>query len=173
MATIYFTAASLDGYIVDSKDSRDWLDARTIDSDGPFGITRFAQSVGALVMGATTYEWIVSNQPERWRYSQPTWVLTHRPQIVSPVLPVHVFSGDVTELHPKLLQEARYRDVWVVGGGQTAAQFAQAGLIDELIVTYAPCSLGAGGRLLPTSSQWKLIEAEANDDFVCARWRKV
>jgi dihydrofolate reductase len=172
MATIYFTAASLDGFIVDSKDSRDWIDARTIDSDGPFGITAFAQSVGALVMGATTYEWILDNQPERWRYDQPTWVLTHRPQIVAPVLPARVFSGDVADLHPMLLQEARYRDVWVVGGGDTAAQFARAGLIDEMIVTYAPCTLGSGGRLLPARSDWQLVEAETNGDFLCARLRK-
>lgn len=76
-----------------------------------------------------------------------------------------MFDGDFADLHPKLLQEVRYRDVWIVGGGQTAAQFARAGLIDELIVTYAPVTLGTGGRRLPAHTDWDLIESEVNEDF--------
>ncbi len=73
---------------------------------------------------------------------------------------------------PLLLQAAGYQDVWVVGGGDAAAQFVRDGLIDELIVSYAPCTLGSGGRLLPTHSEWTLAESGVNGDFVCARWRK-
>ena len=115
---------------------------RNIDADGPFGYRAFSDSVGALVMGATTYEWILANDPDEWQYKQPTWVLTHRPDIVRPGDPVQAFHGDVTELHPLLVQAAGYQDVWVVGGGDVAAQFARAGLIDEMIVSYAPCTLG-------------------------------
>ncbi len=82
MATIYYTASSIDGYIVDDRDSLEWLIHRNIDADGPFGYRAFADSVGALVMGATTYEWILANDSE-WQYKQPTWVLTHRPEIVA------------------------------------------------------------------------------------------
>jgi dihydrofolate reductase len=73
---------------------------------------------------------------------------------------------------PRLLEAAGDRDVWVVGGGATAAQFVRAGLVDELIVSYAPCTLGTGGRLLPVRSEWKLVDSGVNGDFVCARWRK-
>jgi dihydrofolate reductase len=99
-------------------------------------------------------------------------VLTHRPQILRPNHPVQTFAGDVAELHPLLVQVAGYKDVWVVGGGDTAAQFVHAGLVDELVVSYAPCTLGSGGRLLPTKSEWSLIESTVNRDFVCARWRR-
>ena len=172
MATIYFTASSIDGFIVDDRDSLEWLLSRNIDADGPFGYRAFSDSVGALVMGATTYEWIVANEPGEWMYKQPTWVLTHRPNIVQAGHLVRAFHGDVTELQPLLLQAAGYQDVWVVGGGDAAAQFAREGLIDELIVSYAPCTLGAGGRLLPTHTEWTLAESGVNGDFVCARWRK-
>ena len=127
MSTIYFTASSVDGYIVDDRDSLDWLLSRNIDADGPFGYRAFSESVGALVMGATTYEWMVANEPGEWPYKQPTWVLTHRPNIVRPGDPVRTYHGDVTELQPQLLQAAGYQDVWVVGGGDAAAQFARAG----------------------------------------------
>lgn len=121
-------------------------------------------------MGSSTYEWIVKDQPNEWAYEQPTWVLTHRPEIVSAEHPVELFSGEVAELHPQLAAAAAGKDVWVVGGGEVAAQFVTAGLIDEMIVSYAPCSLGAGSPVLPVRSEWTLAECARNGDFVCARW---
>jgi len=170
MATIYYTAASLDGFIVDADGSLDWLLSRDIDIDGPFGYEAFARSVGALVMGSTTYEWIVRNQPGEWGYTQPSWVLTNRPEIVAAGHPVHVHAGAVADLHPQLLDAAAGAHVWVVGGGDVAAQFATAGLIDEVIVSYAPCTLGSGSPMLPVRTEWKLAESQVNGDFVGARW---
>lgn len=171
MSTVYYTASSLDGYIVDEADSLDWLVSRDIDKDGPFHYEAFIESVGAVVMGSATYEWIVKNQPGDWMYEQPSWVLTHRPHIIAEGHPVQTFDGDVTELHPKLVSAAAGKDVWVVGGGDVAAQFVSAGLIDEMIVTYAPCSLAGGSRVLPIRSEWVLAESAVNGEFVCARWR--
>jgi len=172
VSTIYYTASSIDGFIVDDKQSLDWLTSRDIDADRPFGYRAFSHSVGALVMGATTYEWILANRSGEWMYDQPTWVLTHRPQIIERGHPITAFHGDVKELHPRLVQAAGYREVWVVGGGDIAGQFVRAGLVDELIVSYAPCTLGTGGRLLPTWSEWTFVESGVNGEFICARWRK-
>lgn len=170
--TIYYTASSLDGYIVDSDDSLDWLLTRDIDPNGPFGYEAFAESVGALAMGSATYEWLKKNQPGDWMYSQPSWVLTHRQEIVADGHPVKTYAGAVEDLHPALVEAAGDRDVWVVGGGDVAAQFVAAGLIDEVIVSYAPCTLGAGSQVLPLRSEWKLAESGVNGDFVCVRWQR-
>jgi dihydrofolate reductase len=170
MATIYYTASSLDGYIVDDADSLDWLMSRDIDEAGPFNYGAFIGGVGALVMGSATYEWVVNHEAGQWPYTQPSWVMTRRPNLIRDGHPVRVFSGDVRELHPDLISTAADKDVWVVGGGEVAAQFAAAGLIDEMVVTYAPCSLGAGSRVLPVRSEWRLASSAVNRDFVCARW---
>ena len=172
MATVYYTASSLDGYIVDEAESLDWLTSRTIDKDGPFHYDEFIKCIGAVVMGSATYEWIVKNHPGQWMYEQPSWVVTHRPQIIAEGHPVQTFDGEVAELHPQLVSAAAGKDVWVIGGGDVAAQFVTAGLIDDMIVTYAPCSLGAGSRVLPIRSEWELTESAVNGEFVCARWRK-
>lgn len=172
MTTVYYTASSLDGYIVDEAGSLDWLTSRAIDHAGPFGYDEFIKSVGALVMGSATYEWIVRNQPGAWPYEQPSWVMTHRPHIIVEGHPVQTFDGDVHKLYPKLTADAAGGDVWVVGGGDVAAQFVEAGLIDEMIVSYTPCSLGGGSRVLPIRSEWVLADAGVNGDFVCSRWRK-
>jgi dihydrofolate reductase len=170
MATIYYTASSLDGFIVDDANSLDWLTSRDVDANGAFGYDAFAKSIGALVMGSATYDWIVKNHPGAWMYEQPSWVLTSRPEIIEADHPVQTFEGDVAELHAKLVSAAAGKDVWVVGGGHVAAQFVAAGLIDEMIVSYAPCSLGAGAPVLPLRSEWRLEETAVNGDFVCARW---
>ena len=78
----------------------------------------------------------------------------------------------MAELHPHLVKAAGGADVWVMGGGDVAAQFAAAGLIDEMIVSYAPCSLGAGARVLPLRTEWKLAESLVNGEFVCVRWTR-
>lgn len=171
MATVYYTASSLDGYIVDDNASLDWLTSRAIDQQGPYGIEPFLRTVGALVMGADTFEWILANHPGDWMYSQPSWVVTHRPDIAAEH-PVHTFGGEVTALHSTLVAAAEGKDVWVVGGGQVAAQFVAAGLTDEMIVAYAPCTLGGGSPVLPVRSEWVLVDAAVNADFVCARWRR-
>jgi dihydrofolate reductase len=170
--TVYYTASSLDGYIVDTDNSLDWLITRNIDNDGPFGMDEFMASVGSLVMGSATYEWLLENEPGDWMYTQPSWVLTHRPEIVADGHPVRTHAGSVRELHPALVEAAGGKDVWVMGGGEIAAQFVAEGLIDRMIVSYAPCSLGAGSPVLPLRSEWRLSEAATNGDFVVARWDK-
>lgn len=172
MATVYYTASSLDGYIVDEHGSLDWLVSRDIDADGPFAIEPFMADVGSIVMGADTYEWILTNHPGEFMYTQPSWVITHRPDIIADGHDVQTFAGDVAELHPLLVDAAAGKNVWVVGGGDVAAQFVTAGLIDEMIVSYAPCTLGAGSLLLPVRSEWTLLSSAVNADFVCAHWRR-
>jgi dihydrofolate reductase len=52
-------------------------------------------------------------------------------------------------VHPEMVQAAGGRNVWIVGGGELAGQFHDAGLLDELIVQLAPVTLGRGAPLLP------------------------
>jgi len=65
------------------------------------------------------------------------------------------------------------RNVWIVGGGDLAGQFADAGLLDELIVMVAPVTLGGGAPLLPRRIELRLVETGRNGDFVCARFALV
>jgi len=49
----------------------------------------------------------------------------------------------------------------VVGGGSLAAQFADAGLLDEIILSVIPVVLGAGKRLLPMKGPTPALELAA------------
>ncbi|WP_424347733.1 dihydrofolate reductase family protein [Kocuria sp. CH-021] len=61
----------------------------------------------------------------------------------------------------------------VVGGGDLAAQFAEAGLLDQLMVSIAPVTLGAGRPLFPRRFDLELTDVARNRAFVCATYRVV
>ena len=50
------------------------------------------------------------------------------------------------------------------------AQFAEHGLLDEIIVSIAPVTLGAGRPLFPRRFDLELVEHLRNGDFLCARY---
>ena len=70
--TTYYTATTLDGFIADPHDSLDWLFTQDVDGTGPFNYDEFIARIGAIVMGSTTYEWILRHNAETgdpWGYS--------------------------------------------------------------------------------------------------------
>ncbi len=172
--TQYYTATSLDGFIADPDNSLDWLFTRQRGPGGAFNYSEFIANVGAIAMGSTTYEWIIdyeSGQAERkWPYDVPCWVFTHRQLPVVPGAAIQFASGDVAHVHRAMVEAAGDRNVWIVGGGDLAGQFADAGLLDELIVTIAPVTLGGGAPLLPRRLELHLEELAQNGDFACARF---
>ncbi len=171
--TVYYTATTLDGYIADPADSLDWLFVQDIDADGPMNYNAFITGIGALAMGATTYEWIrgrIAEGREKWAYAVPTTVLTHRDLPPIEGADLRFAAGDVTAVHADLLAAAGGRDVWVVGGGDLAGQFADAGLLDEIVAAIAPVTLGAGRPLFPRRYALRLDEVARNRAFVCARY---
>jgi dihydrofolate reductase len=119
-------------------------------------------------MGSTTYEWILDHS--EWPYDLPCWVFTHGELPVVPDARIQFTSGDVAAVHEEMRAAAGERNVWVVGGGDLAGQFADAGLLDEVIVYVAPVTLGAGAPLLPRRVELRLEELGRNCDFACARF---
>lgn len=166
--TQYYTAATLDGFIADEDNSLEWLFSRNREEGGALDYGDFIAQVGAIAMGATTYRWILDNAA--WPYEQPSWVFTHRELRVVPDAPIEFVSGDVVPVHEAMVGAASGQNVWIVGGGDLAGQFADAGLLDEVLVTIAPVTIGAGAPLLPRRIELSLQETDRNGDFVCARF---
>ena len=60
------------------------------------------------------------------------------------------------------------KNIWLVGGGELVGQFADAGLLDEILLDVAPVMLGAGAPLLPRridSQRLTLVRAEEVGGF--------
>ena len=157
--TQYYTATALDGFIADPDNSLEWLFMRAREADGPLNYGDFIADVGALAMGSTTYEWILDHEfadkdPAEWKWPcrHPVLGLTHRRLPVVPDARVEFTSADIATVHEEMVAAAGGRNVWIVGGGDLAGQFADAGLLDEVIVYIAPVTLGGGAPLLPRRS---------------------
>jgi dihydrofolate reductase len=155
----YYCATTLDGYIADPDDRIDWLtgyegtyEGEGIDQ-GPMkeggGYEAFYAEVGALVSGSVTYEWVLEHA-EEWPYSgKPCWILSTR-DLSKPEgedESVRVVKGEIRDLYDEMAASAGEKNLWIVGGGPVASQFADAGLLDEVLLTVVPVVLGAGKPL--------------------------
>lgn len=154
MPTQYYTASSLDGYIATEDDSLEWLFPLADINQTSYPV--FINDVGALAMGAATYEWMLkhavkmdSEKPEPWPYSQPTWVFSSRALPIVPEADIRLVNGDVRSAHEQMQTAAGGKNIWIVGGGGLAGQFFDAGLLDELIIQIGSVTLGSGKPLLP------------------------
>ena len=169
--TQYYTATTLDGYIADENHSLDWLFTRARDPEGALSYARFIAEVGAIAMGSTTYEWILDHSD--WPYEVPSWVFTSRDLQVEPGFEIELVRGDVAPVHAAMAEAAGEKNRWIVGGGDLVGQFADAGLLDEVLVTIAPVTLGGGAPLLPRRLELRLDGVERNGDFAAATYSVV
>lgn len=178
--TIYYTASSLDGFIAGPDHSLDWLLQFGNVPGGDYA--EFMAGVGTVAMGANTYRWLLEHEvqppggPSKpWPYQQPTWVFSNRelPQVAG--ADIRFVAGPVGPFHAEMRLAAPSKNVWIVGGGVLAAQFHDAGLLDELNVTYAPVALGAGAPLFPRHLAYPDLELLSANSyggvFVQVRYR--
>jgi dihydrofolate reductase len=178
--TQYYTATTLDGFIADERHSLEWLFVREQDHAGPLNYAEFIADVGAIAMGRTTYEWILEHEYAgkdpadwKWPYELPCWVFTHRELVVVPNADIRFTSASIADVHAEMVDAAAGKNVWIAGGGDLAGQFADEGLLDEVIVYIACVTLGAGAPLLPRRLELRLEEVHRNGDFAAARYAVV
>lgn len=152
--TQYYTATSLDGFIATEDDSLEWLFALGDLSDSSY--PSFISEVGALAMGSSTYEWMIRNAEKvaqetgsHWPYTQPTWVFTSRKLPTIECADIRFASGNVRGAHTEMRSAAGGKNIWIVGGGDLAGQFYDAGLLDEMIFQIASVTLGKGKPIFP------------------------
>ncbi len=158
MGAVVYCAASLDGYIAEADDTIGWLTGY----DGEYagggaapvegGYRTFYEEVGALVSGSVTYEFIFGQFDEgaEWPYKgKPYWVLSKRdlPVPGGGGVDVRILDAAVADVHDEMLTSAGSDHLWVLGGGDVASQYADAGLLDEVRVTVVPVVLGTGKPL--------------------------
>jgi dihydrofolate reductase len=149
MATVLYSAtASLDGYIAGPGGDMSWL-TEHLTGTNPTA-ERLLGKVGAILAGNATFG---GDDPNRGtdkegafggRYHGPVFVLTHRPPVAPPAGVTFV-----DDLHSAVAQakEAAGDGYVNILGANVAEQCLQAGLLDEILILFAPVLLGDGVRI--------------------------
>jgi dihydrofolate reductase len=178
---VYATAVTLDGFLADADHGLDWLFAVDGGDSAQGELAEWVKGVGVMVEGSSTYQWVLDHEallehPEKWQeiYEDlPTFVFSSRSLPVPAGADVRVVSGDVAGHLDAIRAAADGKDVWLVGGGELVGQFLDAGALDEVHVSIAAVTLGAGAPLLPRrleSDRLRLKSAHQVGQFIQAKF---
>jgi dihydrofolate reductase len=130
-------------------------------------VTEEIVAADAFIMGRNMFgpirgEWDLSwtgwwgDEPP---YHKPVFVLTHHPREDLPMAggtTFHFVTGGIHEALKRARQVPGDGHVTIAGGAATLNQYLAAGLVDELTLTIAPVTLGAGQRLFEGVPSLKL-----------------
>jgi len=137
---VLFIASSLDGYIADENESLEWL--FSVEGEGDNGYSAFYNTVDTVLMGNTTYKWLLNQNLEEFPYKNKDCYVFSRTKTAD-TEKVKFIDEDIKSFIEKL-KERQGKNIWLVGGGELFHSFLEEQLIDEMIVTVAPRILGKG-----------------------------
>ena len=132
-------AVSLDGYIAEADGSVGFLEKYPIED---YDFDSFVDSVGALIMGSTSYEQAVG---WGWMWGdRPTMVLTTRTDLPVPDGADIRFASLPTATAIRAFSAETPKRLWVFGGGKVVTDGLIGGAINTLDITLMPEALGGG-----------------------------
>jgi dihydrofolate reductase len=138
-----FCATSLDGFLAGPGDDLSFLPAPGGPDEDDAGYGAFMAGVGVILMGRRTYD-VVRAFPGGWPYAVPVRVATHRPLGAPPEgADVRAVAGDIQALLAEARRVAGAGDVYL-DGGELIRQAVDADLVDSVVLTLVPVTLGAG-----------------------------
>ncbi|NDK56075.1 dihydrofolate reductase family protein [Pontibacter fetidus] len=160
---ILYIAASLDGYIARPDGSIDWLENEKFAIENEdYGYSEFLQTIDTTLMGHSTYK-VVTGFDTPFPYADKTnYVFSHSKQ--PDTEHVQFVHSNVAGFVKQLKQQSG-KDIWLIGGGQLNTHLLNAGLIDEIILTYIPVILGSGIPLFATGAQEKFLKVTESKTF--------
>jgi len=179
---IYFMPMSLDGFIAEETDNKDWA---TPDEEVLAFISDLHRPIGTYLYGRKNYETMtVWETPEVMAGLTPAMVDFGRTwQAAEKIVyskSLETVSTQKTRLEREFVPQA-VRDLKAqlpedisVAGPNLAAEAMRAGLVDEIHLLVVPFLLGGGKRVLPSNAGVKLDlldERRVGNGWVYLRYR--
>lgn len=158
MSVFLDMATSLDGFISgpNGEDGglHDWYFSPS--GDGPKVLEELLHGIGAMIIGKRAF----GEQPDGFDtpYKVPHFVLSHeaRASIERDGAQFIFVTGGIESALEQAKAAAGDKDVCIAGGADTAQQYLQAGLLDEMQLHLVPVLLGSGLRLFETGVKAQL-----------------
>jgi len=140
---ILYIATSLDGFIADINGGVDWFPHPKDDAElEAVGYKNLMSRIDTILMGSRSYEQILGFGDWGWPDKQ-TYVFTSK-QLENDKPYISITHDSPLEFMTSLKDRKSDKDIWLLGGAELAKSFSQEGLIDEIILTIVPQTLGAG-----------------------------
>ncbi len=155
-----YIACSLDGFIADKNAELDFL--QMVEKEGEdYGYHQFIQGVDTVILGRKTYDWIINKIGTLSYPNIPIYVLSRtRNEIVNNI---HFYNQDIKQLVFEL-KNIPGKNIYCDGGSEIITQMLKDALIDEMIISIVPVTLGSGIRLFQTEiplQKWNLVSSNA------------
>lgn len=170
---IFSATCSVDGFMAGPGGDMSWL-TEHLGGPNPYA-ERLLADTGALLVGRRTYD---GDDPNRGtesegafggQYDGPVVVLTHEPPDKPP--PGVTFVSDLPGAVAAAREAAGTSTYVNVLGADVGQQCLRAGLLDEILVFFAPVLLGAGTRMFATTDAGRIDLEHTTDDAV--HWYRV
>ena len=160
--TVLYIATSLDGFIARKDGSLDWLYALPNPNQIDHGYGQFLSTIGTTVMGKNTYSEILGFKVD-WPYiGMNSYVVTTDKDFKSTTPDTFIVDTNLTAFVNDL-KKKNEKDIWLIGGGQLIASFLENELLDRMILTLIPTTIGEGIPLFPEIAKeksWILTNVE-------------
>jgi dihydrofolate reductase len=114
-----------------------------------YGFEDFLNGVGAIIMGRRSYDiGVEQGWFGQFDYGSPIFVVTSDiPESPSRDGDFTFVTEGIKAAHNLAAANAGNKNIWIFGGAHIAQQYAQAELLDEIIIGLVPSILGDGKRL--------------------------
>ncbi len=160
---ILYIAASIDGYIARADGNVDWLDDPDYLVEGEdMGYSDFYASIDTTLMGNATYQEVLGFDVPFPYPDKKNYVFSRSKKENDEN--VEYISDDIVAF-AKQLKTQPGKDIWLVGGGKINTIFLENGLIDQIILTLVPITLGNGIPMFQKNSIETKFSLEANKTF--------
>ena len=131
---------------------------------------------GAVIAGRRTYDLGAPYWGDEPPFRVPVFVLTHQPRetLVKRGGTTFTFVADGIESALRQARAAAGQKTVSLMGGQTARQFLEAGLVDEIQIHLVPILLGGGIRLFESGigpTEWERTRVVATPGVTHLRFR--
>ncbi len=161
---VLYIATSLDGYIATNEHNLDWL--LSVEGEGDNGYSKFYSTVDTILIGRTTYDWIMDQEKGDFPYKgKECYVFSRTKRDANEYV---TFVHDDIIQFTKSLENRDGKNIWLVGGGDLLDTFIKEKLVDEIIITIAPNLLGSGIPLFKNNdfhTQLSLIAVNRYNQF--------
>ena len=139
---ILYIAASIDNFIARPDGNIDWLNDPDYMIEGEdFGYGKFYASIDTTLMGNATYQEVMGFDIPFPYPDKKNYVFSRSKK--EKVEFVEFISEDIVGFATQLKSQ-KGGAIWLIGGGKINTFFLENGLIDQIILTIIPITLGEG-----------------------------